>query len=356
MQETNHIILNSKYLSLEEVKEKVVQTNSVSEWEKELYRFIDEWFSDADFVMAQTSGSTGEPKTIKLSKILMRKSAQRTIDYFGLEPNQRLLLSLPCRYIAGKMMVVRAIVGHMDLIAIDPATDFSILERESFDLGAMVSLQVYKLMNEPTGLERIIHIRNLLVGGSGISAKMEAIISTLPNRIVLTYGMTETASHIALRELSGSRRTDFYQCLRDISVDLQNNGCLRIKHPEFQQPLQTNDLAIVRSKTSFQILGRSDYIIISGGIKYSPEFIEKKLENLFTRPFVVSSQPDEKLGERITLVIEGHPFDTNNLIDQMSGFLTPFERPRHILFVALLPRTDNGKIKRNTLKLMIEKL
>lgn len=327
---------------------KMMDNRSIPEWEKELYQFITEWFSDSDFVLAQTSGSTGEPKTVELPKSVMIKSAERTISYFGLQPGNRLLLSLPCRYIAGKMMVVRAIVGQMNLIAVDPATDFDFLNQEIFDFGAMVSNQVFKLLNQSAGKVKIEHIRNLLIGGSTISKSLEMQISQLSNRVVLTYGMTETASHIAIRELSGNRKTEFYQCLPDISVSLTENGCLQIYLPELGDPLQTNDLADIQSETSFRILGRADSVIISGGIKFSPEVIEKKLEDLISQRFLISSVPDAKLGEKLVLIIEGDPFNTNTLEQKLAEILTNFERPKSIMFMNKFQETTSGKIIRKS--------
>ena len=350
---TSHIILNNQTITLDLIADRLSKPN-LSEWERELYLFLNEWFSDSDFVLVQTSGSTGEPKPIELPKSVMQKSAERTIEYLGLQKNDRLLLSLPCRYIAGKMMVIRAIVGQMNLIAVDPATDFDFLEQEKFDFGAMVPNQVFKLMEQTSGIEKLQNIRNLLIGGSGISSAMEAQISPLSSRVVITYGMTETASHIAIRELSGIRKSDLYQCLPGISVSLSENDCLQIHLPEFSESLQTNDLAELQSDTSFQILGRSDSVIISGGIKYSPEALEKKLEQVINERFVISSVPDEKLGEKLTLVIEGNPQDTAILEQKINDLLTAFERPKVICFLEHFPTTISGKIMRKDLKQLIQ--
>ena len=350
---TSHIILNNQTVTLDLIADRLSKPN-LSEWEKELYLFLNEWFSDSDFVMAQTSGSTGEPKPIELLKSVMQKSAERTIEYFGLQKDDLLLLSLPCRYIAGKMMVVRAIVGQMNLITVDPTTDFEFLEHENFDFGAMVPNQVFKLLEQPSGIEKLQNIRNLLIGGSGISSAMEAQISSLSSRVVITYGMTETASHIAIRELSGIRKSDFYQCLSGISVSLNENDCLQIHFPEFSESLQTNDLAELQSDTSFRILGRVDSVIISGGIKYSPEALEKKLETVINEHFVISSVPDEKLGEKLALVIEGNPKDTAILKQKIDALLTPFERPKVICFLEHFPTTVSGKIMRKDVKQLIQ--
>lgn len=353
--ETKQIIINNQLINPETIAGQL-NNSSLPEWGKELYLFLDEWFSDADFVLVQTSGSTGDPKNIELPKSVMQKSAERTIQYFGFQKNSRFLLSLPCRYIAGKMMVVRAIVGQMNLIAVDPATDFDFLEHEIFDFGALVPNQVFKILEQSSGKEKLQHISNLLIGGSTISRELEAQISTLSSRIVLTYGMTETASHIAIRELSGSRKSEFYHCLPDISVSLNNVGCLEIHYPEFSELLQTNDLAELQSNTSFRILGRADSVIISGGIKYSPEALEKKLEPVISGRFVISSVPDKKLGEKLALVIEGKLQETDILEQKMNNLLTAFERPRVICFLEHFPMTISGKIRRNELKQLIRKL
>ncbi len=348
-----YIFLNGQRISAEEIAIRVAETAanpSVSEWEKELFLFLNEWFSDATFVLAQTSGSTGQPKPIELPKLVMQRSAERTIEYFGLQKSDRLLLSLPCRYIAGKMMVVRAVIGQMNLITVDPSCDFDFLAHETFDFGAMVPNQVFKILQQPGGGERLQNIRNLLIGGSAISSELEARVSQLSSRIVLTYGMTETASHVAIRELSGSGKSDYYRCLPGISVGMNDPGCLQIHVPEFGEPLQTNDLAELQSDTCFRILGRADSVIISGGIKYSPETLERKLEGLLRERFVISSVPDPKLGEKLALVVEGKPFSTESLTDKLRTLLPSFEQPKTIVFMEKFPETVSGKVQRNVIK------
>lgn len=352
MEREQFIILNGERFGREQITKKLTQPG-LSEWETELFSFLTEWFSASDFVLAHSSGSTGEPKTIELPKAIMQRSAERTIEYFGLQQNDKLLLSLPCRYIAGKMMVVRAIVGHMNLITVDPSTNFDFLNEETYNFGAFVPNQVIKILEQPSGEQKLQRIRNLLIGGSAVSTQLEEQLSGLNSRIVSTYGMTETASHIAIRELSGKLKSEFYQCLSDISVSLQGNGCLQIHLPEFSEPMNTNDLAELASNKAFRILGRADSVIISGGIKYSPEAIEKKIEKLIAQNFVIASLPDNKLGEKIVLVIEGYPFETGSLQEKIEAILPAFERPKAILFLSKFSLTQSGKIKRAEIRDLI---
>lgn len=323
--------------------------SALTEWERELYLFLQEWTNSEDNIGAQTSGSTGAPQMIRLSKTMMEQSALRTIEYFHLKKGDRLLLSLPCRYIAGKMMVIRAMVGQMDLVTADPSLESDFLESNTFDLGAMVPNQVVKLLENPHGKEMIENIRNLLIGGSSIQPSLETQVSGLNNHVVSTYGMTETASHIAIRTLSGPQRSDIYQCLPGITVSLGENDCLQIQLPG-QQTFQTKDIAQVFSPVSFRILGRLDDVIISGGIKYWPEAIEKKLQQAIPGRFVISSLPDKKLGDKLILVLEGASSDNTDIRQKITQLLPPFERPKEICHLESFPETENGKLKRKEIK------
>lgn len=322
------------------------------EWESELYSFLQEWLSESETMVVQTSGSTGMPQMIRLPKTMMEQSALRTIEYFKLKEGNQLLLSLPCRYIAGKMMVIRAIVGQMDLITVDPSLESDLLENHTFDLGAMVPNQVVKLLESPNGKEKIENIHNLLIGGSSIQPTLEAQVSGLSNQVVSTYGMTETASHIAIRTLSGPKRSDIYKCLPGITINLDKNDCLQIQLPD-KQIFHTKDIAQLLSPISFRILGRMDDVVISGGIKYWPEAIEKKLEQVVPGRFVISSLPDEKLGEKLVLVMEGAAEEMEVIQQKTKEVLLPFERPRKICTLASFPETENGKLKRKEIKRMI---
>jgi O-succinylbenzoic acid--CoA ligase len=247
------------------------------------------------------------------------------------------------------MMVVRAIVGKMDLVTIDPSLDTDILLNNTFDLGAMVPNQVFKLLESPRGKEMIENIRHLLIGGSSVQANLEEQLIGLNNHVVSTYGMTETASHIAIRGLSGDFRSDVYECLPGITVALDEHGCLQIQVPDLD-PFQTKDMAEVLSPTRFRILGRADDVIISGGIKYFPESIEKKLEQVIAQRLVISSLPDDQLGEKIVLVIEGKEMDTTIIQKKIVQLLQPFECPKQIVTLERCPETANGKIRRKEIK------
>lgn len=329
---------------------------SQTDWEKELFSFINDWHSSADYIIINTSGSTGIPKSIKLPKKVMWQSALRTIAYFDLKNSDKLLLNLSCSFIAGKMMVVRALAGKTNLKVVAPTTNFSFLENETFDFGAMVPNQVQKILENKNGKTLLQNIKNLIVGGSSIDTALCSQIENLTNRIVSTYGMTETASHVALRELTGKFKSEYYTCLSDIKVTLNNKDCLVFKIPEFNEIIETNDIGSLISQNSFKIIGRADSVINSGGIKFMPEVIENKLSIITKRRLVITSKPDTKLGERIVLVIEGN--NSKKLTGEIlkAEFLDAYEIPKEIFYLKNFPETKNGKIKRNEIKKIISEI
>ena len=337
-----HITLNGSVIKLSEI----LGNHSVkNEWEKEFIEFLSDWYNAKDSITVNTSGSTGTPKTIELKKTFVAASALRTLIFFNLKEGDKVLHGLPSRFIAGKLMVVRALLGKLDLYLVNPASKFEILNNVNFKFAAMVPNQVSKILNLHVNLNKL---ENLLIGGAAISNKLETTLQKISAKCYSSYGMTETATHIALRRINGKNAESFYHSLNGIRVKLSNKGCLQITMPGREKPFQTTDLADLKNSTTFQILGRSDNVIISGGIKYSPETIEKKLEAHIHHPFMISSLPQQELGQQIILLVEGAESNKSKkeIISICEKQLTKFECPRQVLFVDQLSRTKNGKLKR----------
>lgn len=83
--------------------------------------FIEEWNNGLGYVEVQTSGSTGVPKVMRVEKRRMEASARMTIDFLRLREGDNVLLCLPDKYIAGKMIIVRSIVGRLNLVSVEPS-------------------------------------------------------------------------------------------------------------------------------------------------------------------------------------------------------------------------------------------
>lgn len=311
-----------------------------------------EWYSESPYLAVQTSGSTGPPKTLFLAKTCVAASARRTLDFFQLQRADLVLLCLPLRYIAGKLMVIRALLGRLDLCFVDPGCDFSppLLfpqgTQKRIRFAAMVAHQVHKLLLHPVSLAGI---DTLLLGGSSLPPPLARALLDVRCACYIGYGMTETATHIALRRINGTQPSSWYRALPGIGISLQEDGRLTITMPGEDEPLITNDLAEIQEDDPqmFHILGRVDNVIISGGIKYIPEVLEKKLAPLLPMPFFITSLPDDKLGEKIVLVVQGkEDGELRRRIARRATVLDRYERPKEILFKERFLQTATGKIRR----------
>lgn len=324
--------------------------------------FEQEWLNDSDFVMCHTSGSTGTPKEIKLRKDLMRQSAGRTISFFGLGLDSHLHTCLGFQYIASKMMTVRADMAKCLLTSEPPSN--KPLEGFSGDkeitLLSVVPSQMLWILDNPDIWSRI---KNILIGGSPIPSLIRNMIALSGINAWESYGMTETASHIALRKVTSDETVPF-TTLPGITVSSGNDGCLVVNIPGMDA-VNTTDLAEVISDSEFRILGRSDNCIISGGVKIIPEQIENLLGPFIAYDYCISSVPDSKWGEKAVLVVESLDCNIGEevLKKAVSLRLNQYKKimnlgvktPKDVIITKVLPRTDSGKIDRNTLKLMLKK-
>lgn len=350
------------------IDSKIYTRDNLSEIENESVRdFLIEWFSDSPTVNLHTSGSTGVPKLIVAEKSRMIASAKMTLDYLGLKPGDTALLCLSVNYIAGKMMAVRAIVGGLNLLIGDLSSNPLQNEERHIDFAAMVPLQVYNSFRDKNG--RFSRIGKVIIGGGAIDRNEENLYSTLPNEIYATYGMTETLSHIAMRRINGDKRSPYFTPMDGVDVKVkeengENIGTLVINAPRLcAETLYTNDNVEMRSDGTFRILGRKDNVVCSGGIKLQIEEIEAKLANIIHVDFAISSKPDEKLGEKLVLVIEDSKerhvaTSSSALLSSYLGFdltacLEKYEIPKEVFYILHLPRTESGKIARAALKQML---
>ena len=328
-----------------------ISSEKIEAWEKEVFSFILEWLSFSTTIKVQTSGSTGKPKEVFLEKKFMEASAIATLDFFKLKPGHSALLCLPVKFIAGKMMIARAFVGGLNLIVTKPTSVPKINNFQKIDFCAMVPSQVAGILETKNGIEQLEGIQDLIVGGSFLPENLESKIRKLKTNIWQTYGMTETITHIALRKINEKNAESWYTPLNGVETRLDERGCLVINSERIGVcRLVTNDLAELKKDGKFKILGRIDNVIISGGIKLIPEEIEKKLSGWIENDFYLSCLPDEKLGKRLVLYIEGDGKlnkQIYSLWEKIEEKLNGFEIPKEIIFSKHFSRTTSGKIIRN---------
>jgi O-succinylbenzoic acid--CoA ligase len=315
-----------------------------------LGNFIIKWLNESDEIIVKTSGSTGKPKKIKVKKEHMMNSAKATGVYFKMGEGSRALLCLPTKYIAGKMMVVRAMILGWDLHVVAPEKDALTQYDNTYDFAALVPYQVYH------SFKALSKVKRLLIGGGPVPDSLETKLQNSPTEAFATYGMTETITHVAVRRLNGAGATPIFSALPDIKFSLDDRGCLVITAPKITDDIVvTNDLVTLNSPTSFVWIGRYDNVINSGGIKIFPEKVENKLSEFITRPFIISSEKDEALGSRLILVIENPNQEPLSNFSEAFNSLLPHEKPKKIYTVSKFPYTKTGKIKRKDVFKLFQK-
>jgi O-succinylbenzoic acid--CoA ligase len=325
---------------------------------------IIKWWSETDQPMEiQTSGSTGHPKTLRFNRQQVKESALLTITALNLTSEKRAMLAIDPKFIGGRMMIIRALVAGMDLICIPPvANPLTIDLTEAVHFGSFVPYQVANIFSDSNSLNRFKKIDQVLIGGAPVGEGLWNKIQELPNQIFISYGMTETLSHVALRKNKVDQ--DYYHALPDILFDVDDRGCLNIYAPHIQhEKIQTNDVVELLGRSGFRWIGRADNIINSGGIKINPEQVEESLRIAFERigikqEFIVSGIPDSDLGSKLILIIAAGPADRSDFeikIRESFEFIPDrYSRPRAVLFVEQMVRNAGGKIDRAaTLKLSI---
>lgn len=329
--------INFNHSELKEVAYSLVKEGEV--YEQVVGNFLLDWLDDNDYVMVNTSGSTGAPKSIKLNKQAMVNSSVMTGDFFGLEPGNTALHCLPSKYIAGKMMLVRAMILGLELDMVSPTTMPAYDDFVHYDFCAMVPLQL------KNSLHRMNNVDKVIVGGARVSNALLESIQNLSATVYETYGMTETVSHIAIKQLNhSSKKQTYFKVLPNISVETDDRNCLIIEAKALAEgKIITNDIVKMVSETEFDIVGRYDNMINSGGVKLFPEPIERKLQKHIECPFFITSEDDADLGQRVILILES---DSNALDTSVFKSLEKFEVPKMIYHIPKFIKTETGKLQR----------
>ncbi|MBT0572635.1 AMP-binding protein [Riemerella anatipestifer] len=325
-----------------EVDLKQLQPNT--DFEHQVLNFLEDWYSEKPCVSVKTSGSTGVPKVFEVEKERMNASATMTCDFLGLNRSNKALLCLPVEYISGKMMLVRAIERGLKLLiktpSINPLEDLD----EEVDFCAMTPLQV------EYSLGKVDLIKKLIIGGAAVSESLKTKLKGVTSHIYETYGMSETLSHIALKQITPNEELHF-KPLQNIFLTQDERGCLCIEAPLLtSEKLITNDLVELKERGVFSFLGRVDNVINSGGVKIIPEQLEDKLKKIIPNELVFTSVSDAILGEKLVLVIEGKASqETQKLLGEIA-YDKPYHAPKEIVFLDEIPRTPNGKVNRVELR------
>jgi len=337
---------------------------TISKFGQSVSLFAEKWFAGPEEFEFYTSGSTGEPKKIIHTRQKLEKSASQTIKFFELSSSQTALLCLDPNKIAGAMMMVRAFIAKMDLYGVEP--DNLIQNgKPNFhpcSFGSFVPYQLIKILDaNPTG-SSLQSFKSILIGGAPLNQSLKKKIINITPICYETFGMTETITHIGLRALNGYHPSGTFQVIGDWTIGLDEKACLQVSSEITDNKiLSTTDLVEIFDPKHFVWLGRFDNVINCGGIKFYPEKIEEQIDPIIKAfgseaRFVISSIPDQSLGNKLVLVFEGEPIPNHNdaeILEACKEKLEKYSDPKHIYYLPEFPVTSTGKVLRKKITLIL---
>lgn len=320
-----------------------------------IVRFVRNWLSGDDTFQFRTSGSTGAPGMVEIKRSQIQASVNATASFLKLQKSDQILLCLAPNYVASIMMAARGLILDLDVHVVKPSADpLAGLNQQRIDFASFVPYQIYHII-EAGRLEELGKIKNVLIGGAPISDEAFRQISSLPNASYMTYGMTETVTHIALMRITGEPGEATYHTLPNLAVGVNEHDCLWVKGAVSRdRTIQTNDVVSFSDEGRFRWMGRRDFMINSGGVKIHPEQVERVIEVMFkalnlTNEFYLFGAPDELLGQKLILAVEG-PEPINCLLDKINPAIKSqfgkYHQPKDVRYVTGFERTASGKVKR----------
>jgi o-succinylbenzoate---CoA ligase len=318
---------------------------------------------DGPLVVA-TSGSTGEPKRVLLSRRALAASATATHARLG-GPG-RWLLDLPVERIAGLQVLVRSVVASTDPVVA--------AEHESLDAAVRAigpADRAYAAL-VPTQLQRLAAAGRLgllrrfdavLVGGAAVRADLMRCCADEGVHVVRTYGMTETSGGCVYDGVP----------LDGVGVRLTTDGRIHLAGPMLfdgyaddaaatKQPLvdgwfATEDLGRLDADGRLVVLGRVDDVVVSGGVNVPLPAVTDSLQGLAgVADAVAVGVPDVEWGSRVVacLVVDGPVPDLAAVRDHIAATLPREWAPRSLVRVNAIPRLPGGKVDRAAVRRLAE--
>jgi len=298
-----------------------------------------------------TSGSTGEPKGVRLTMANLEAASVASARHLGHGADDDWLLAMPPHHVGGLSIIVRqAFTGGA--VTMLPGFDVESFARAMSDPVTMVSVV-------PTMLRRLIDrgpftgLRAVLVGGGPIPDGLleDAVAAGIP--VLPTYGMTETFGQVAtLRPGSPVERKT--HPLPGIELRIEADGRIAIRgaqvspgywgQPDRDDPwFVTNDLGVLDDDGSLRVLGRADTVIVTGGENVSPEPVEAVVaECPGVEEALVFGVPDDEWGQSVACIYRGEATPAT-VANWVAGRVDGHAVPKRWARVESIPRTAIGK-------------
>jgi len=340
---------------------------------------------DATAVIPFTSGTTGDPKGVRLTLGNLAISATASAFRLGVTPSDRWLCCLPVYHMGGLAPVVRSVLYGTTLViqeSFDAEETAEVLADHDITGVSLVPTQLTRLLD--AGWSPSSAFRTVLLGGAPASESLIERAQEAGVPVCPTYGLTETASQVATArpETAAAHPGTVGQPLVFTEVTIVDDGEpvgpgergeLVVDGPtvtpgyldsEYTDAafgdagLHTGDIGYRDEDGRLWIVGRRDDLIISGGELVVPSEVVAALE---THTSVESSAvvgiEDDEWGERVAALVTGDgSVTTDELQDHCRTQLAGFKLPRTIVWADEIPRTASGTVDRERVRAQLETL
>ncbi len=329
---------------------------------------------DRALAILYTSGSSGDPKGVVLSRGAFLASANASASNLGWQADDRWFLGLPPAHVGGLSVLTRCLIARRTVVLTQPSRSETgsdarslteLIERERVTLLSLVPTQLARLLELDPPWQPPAHVRAILLGGAAASRRLLARARERSWPILTTYGLTEACSQVTTQSpRDGQLGADAGRPLPGIGLRIVD-GRIEVRGAVLfsryfpsgaPAPLddgwfRTGDRGELDADGALHVVGRDSELIITGGENVWPAEVERALlECAGVCQACVFAIPDETWGEVIgaALVVEQAPrFDANCLRDELARRLASFKRPRQIALLPSLPLTPSGKPDRN---------
>jgi len=326
-----------------------------------------------------TSGSTGAPRAVELSRAAFVASASASAERLGWREDDRWLCVLPLAHVGGLSILIRCLIARRTVVLVerfDAKLVCEVIERERATLASFVPTMLSRLLARDPTWRAPPSLRAVLLGGAPASEVLWSDVLDRRLPALETWGMTETCSQVATAIPGESPRSPvplhgWNVRSRSGRLEVMGPALLTryIEHGPGSSPFSaggwfsTGDLGTVNPDGSVSISGRADEIIVTGGENVSPFEVEQVLESVAgVRKAIASGIPDAEWGEIVAVALELEEdrcldFETGSaptpdhqvardLQHTVTERLATFQRPRRIIWLQRIPETSAGKVDR----------
>ncbi len=310
---------------------------------------------DDEPLVVETSGSTGAPKRVVLSRRAVLASVTATARRLGGEG--RWLLALPAAYVAGAQVVCRSVVaGEPPVLLEEHPSLAKAIEAGRPAYLSLVPTQLHRALDSAEETAALRTLRTVLIGGGPIDPGLRARAAEAGLTVVATYGSAETAGGCVYDGLA----------LDGVGLATEADGRLRVSgqmlfdrydgDPALTARVlvdgwfRTEDAAQIDADGRLQVLGRLDDMVVTGGVNVPAPAVARRLrDHPGVREVEVLGVPDEEWGTRLVAFVVGVPGDELGLDDARAWVAEVHPRawaPRQLVMVDALPLLANGKVDR----------